>query len=199
MLALLPVFGLFGCGGGKKYTSDDVVLINTAYYGTEMNPVYSFALKKEKDGWLFSADCLVGRQKDHYTSFGSFPITAEDAEAFLHIICEDGEIEKLYKHRDPIRIFRSSDAPARSSGMTFSDGNTIEKETMLGDRRLTISMRLPTGIMRRLKVQQTLRQIQQRTEYHHIKARKAKNKPTLSEKGGKLWPINVRSVVRTSI
>ena len=136
MFALLPVFGLFGCGGGKKYTFDDIVLINTAYYGTEMNPVYSFALKKEKDGWLFSADCLVGRQKDHYTSFGSFPITAEDAEAFLHIICEDGEIEKLYKHRDPIRIFRSSDAPARSSGMTFSDGNTIEKETMLGDRAL---------------------------------------------------------------
>ena len=136
MFALLPVFGLFSCGGGKKYTSDDVVLINTAYYGTEMNPVYSFALKKEKDGWLFSADCLVGRQKDHYTSFGSFPITAEDAEAFLHIICEDGEIEKLYKHRDPIRIFNSSDAPTRSSGMTFSDGKTIEKETMLGDRAL---------------------------------------------------------------
>ncbi len=101
-----------------------------------MNPVYSFALKKEKDGWLFSADCLVGSQKDHYTSFGSFPITAEDAEAFLHIICEDCEIEKLYKRRNPIRIFRSSDAPARSSGMTFSDGSTIEKETMLGGRAL---------------------------------------------------------------
>lgn len=48
VFVLLPVFGLFGCGGGKKYTSDDVVLINTAYYGTEMNPVYSFALKKRK-------------------------------------------------------------------------------------------------------------------------------------------------------
>ena len=35
VLALLPIFGLFGCGGSKKYTSDDVVLINTAYYGTE--------------------------------------------------------------------------------------------------------------------------------------------------------------------
>ena len=136
VFALLPVFGLFGCGGGKKYTSDDVVLINTAYYGTEMNPVYSFALKKEKDGWLFSADCLVGSQKDHYTSFGSFPITAEDAEAFLHIICEDGEIERLCRYRDPVRIFRSSDASARSSGMTFSDGNTTEKKTMLGDRAL---------------------------------------------------------------
>ncbi len=137
MFALLPVFGLFGCGGSKKYTSDDVVLINTAYYGTERNPVYSFALKKEKDGWLFSADCLVGSLKDHYTSFGSFPITAEDAEGFLRIICEDCEIEKLYKHRDPIRIFRRSDAQVRSSGMTFSDGNTIEKETMLGDRALS--------------------------------------------------------------
>ena len=136
MFALLPVFGLFGCGGSKKYTSDDVVLINTAYYGTEMNPVYSFALKKEKDGWLFSADCLVGSQKDHYTSFGSFPITVEDVEAFLHIICEDGEIEKLYKHRNPIRIFSSSDAPARSSGMTFSDGNRVEKETALGSRAI---------------------------------------------------------------
>ena len=54
VFALLPVFGLFGCGEGEKYTSDDVVLINTAYYGTEMNPVYSFALKKEKDGWTLS-------------------------------------------------------------------------------------------------------------------------------------------------
>ena len=136
VFALLPVFGLLGCGGSKKYTSDDLVLINTAYYGTEMTPVYSFALKKEKDGWLFSADCLVGSQKDHYTSFGSFPITAEDAEGFLHILCEDGEIERLWRYRNPVRIFSGSDAPARSSGMTFSDGNTIEKETMLGDRAL---------------------------------------------------------------
>ena len=136
VFALLSVFGLFGCGGSKRYTSDDVVLINTAYYGTEMNPVYSFALKKENDGWLFSADCLVGGQKDHYTSFGAFPITAEDAEGFLRILCEDGETERLCRYRNPIRIFGSTDAPARSSGMTFSDGNTIEKETMLGDRAL---------------------------------------------------------------
>ena len=136
VFALLPVFGLFGCGGGKKYTSDDVVLINTAYYGTEMNPVYSFALKKEKDGWLFSADCLVGSQKDHYTSFGSFPITAEDAEGFLRIIREDGETERLCRYRNPIRIFNKSDAPARSSGMTFSDGNRVEKETALGSRAI---------------------------------------------------------------
>lgn len=48
VFVLLSVFGFFGCGGSKGYTSDDIVLINTAYYGTEMNPVYSFALKKEK-------------------------------------------------------------------------------------------------------------------------------------------------------
>ena len=136
VFALLPVFGLFGCGGSKKYTSDDVVLINTAYYGTEMNPVYSFALKKEENGWVFSADCLVGSQKDHYASFSSFPMTVEDMEDFLRIIREDDEIEKLYKHRDPIRFFHTSDTPARSSGMTFSDGYSIEKETTLGDRAL---------------------------------------------------------------
>lgn len=136
MFALLPVFGLFGCGGSKKYTSDDVVLINTAYYGTEMKPVYSFALKKEKDGWLFSADCLVGSQKNHYTSFGSFPITEEDAEGFLLILREDGETEGLCRYRNPIRIFNRSDVPTRRSRMTFSDGNTVEKETMLGDRAL---------------------------------------------------------------
>ncbi len=136
VFALLPILGLFGCGGGKRSTADDVVLINTAYYGTEMDPVYSFALKKEKDGWSFSADCLVGRQKEHYTSFGPFPITAEDAEGFLRILCEDGEIERFCRYRDPLRIFRRSDAPARRSGMTFSDGNTIEKETALGDRAL---------------------------------------------------------------
>ena len=136
VLALLPIFGLFGCGGSKNYTADDIVLINTVYYGTEMNPVYSFALKKEKDGWLFSADCLVGKQKDHYTSFGSFPITAEDAEGFLRIIREDGETERLFRYRNPIRIFNKSDAPARSSEMTFSDGKRVERETELGGRAL---------------------------------------------------------------
>ena len=128
--------GLFGCSGGEKYSADDIVLINTAYYGTERDPVYSFALEKEEDGWFFSADCLVGNQKDHYTSFSSFPISAEDAEELLRIIREDGETEKLYRRRNPIRFFRISDAPARSSAMSFSDGNTIEKETMLGDRAL---------------------------------------------------------------
>lgn len=136
VFALLPVFGLFGCSGSGKYTADDIVLINTAYYGTGWNPVYSFALKKEEDCWFFSADCLVGNQKEHYTSFSSFPITAEDAEDFLRIIREDGEIERLWKHRNPKRFFHISDVPARSSGMTFSDGNTIEKETMFGDRAL---------------------------------------------------------------
>ena len=43
--------------------------------------------------------------------------------------------------------------------------------------------------MRRLKVQQTLRRIQQRTEQHPAKAGKLKNKPTMSEKGGELWLI----------
>lgn len=135
-VALLPVFGLFGCCGSKKYTAGDIVLINTAYYGSGRNPVYSFALKKEEGCWFFSADCPVGNQKEHYTSFASIPITSEDAEDFLRIICEDGEIERLYKHRNPIRLFHISDAPARSSGITFSDGNTIEKETPLGDRVL---------------------------------------------------------------
>ena len=136
VFALLPVFGLFGCGGNKKYTADDIVLINTVYYGSERNPVYSFALKKDEDCWLFSADCLVGEQKEHYTSFSAFPITAEDAKDFFRIICEDREIEKLYKYRNPIRFFHISDTPSRSSAMTFSDGYTIEKETAIGNRAL---------------------------------------------------------------
>ena len=136
VFALLPVFGLFGCGGCEKYTANDLVLIHTVYYGTERNPVYCFALKKDENGWLFSADCLVGEEKEHYTSFESFPIPAEDAAELLQIVSEEGEIERLYKHRNPIRFFHISDAPTRSLGMTFSDGNTIEKETMLGDRAL---------------------------------------------------------------
>ena len=136
VFALLPVFGLFGCGGSEMYTANDLVLIHTVYYGTERNPVYCFALKKDENGWLFSADCLVGEEKEHYTSFESFPIPAEDAAELLQIVSEEGEIERLYKHRNPIRFFHISDAPTRSLGMTFSDGNTIEKETMLGDRAL---------------------------------------------------------------
>lgn len=136
MLALLPVFGLLGCGESKKHTADDLVLIHTVYYGTERNPVYCFALKKEENGWLFSADCLVGEQKEHYTSFAAFPVPAEDAAGFLQIISEDSEIERLYKHRDPIRFFHISDVPTRSLGMTFSDGSAMEKDTELGDRAL---------------------------------------------------------------
>lgn len=136
VLAFLPIFGLFGCGGNKKYTIDDIVLVHTGYYGMESNPVYSFAMRKEEDNWVFSASCRVGSNKDHYTSFSSFPITDEDAQGFLQIIREDGEIERLFKYRNPIRIFHISDAPARSFGMTFSDGNSIEKKTKPGDRAL---------------------------------------------------------------
>ena len=39
ILSLL--LGLFGCGGNKKYTVDDIVLVHTVYYGMESNPVYS--------------------------------------------------------------------------------------------------------------------------------------------------------------
>ena len=134
ILSLL--LGLFGCGGNKKYTIDDIVLVHTGYYGMESNPVYSFAMRKEEDNWVFSASCRVGSNKDHYTSFSSFPITDEDAQGSLQIIREDGEIERLFKYRNPIRIFHISDAPARSFGMTFSDGNSVEKETRLGDRAL---------------------------------------------------------------
>lgn len=104
--ACIPAdFGLLGCGESEKFTADDLVLIHAVYYGTERNPVYCFALKKEENGWLFSADCLVGEQKEHYASFESFPIPAEDAAGFLQIISEDGEIKKLYRHRNPIRFF----------------------------------------------------------------------------------------------
>ena len=136
MLALLPVFGLFGCGGSKKHTADELLMLNTVYYGTARDPVYAFALKKEENGWLFSADCLVGEQKEHYASFESFPVPAEDAAGFLQIISEDGEIKKLYRHRNPIRFFHISDVPACSLGMTFSDGSTMEKEAILGDRAI---------------------------------------------------------------
>ena len=136
VLAFLPIFGLLGCGESEKFTADDLVLIHTVYYGTERNPVYCFALKKEENGWLFSADCLVGEQKEHYTSFESFPIPAEDAAGFLQIISEDGEIERLKKHRDPIHFFHSSDAPARMTQMTFSDESTVEKEAAMGERVL---------------------------------------------------------------
>lgn len=136
MSILSLLLGLFGCGGNKKYTIDDIVLVHTGYYGMESNPVYSFAMRKEEDNWVFSASCRVGSNKDHYTSFSSFPITDEDVQGFLQIIREDGEIERLFKYRNPIRIFHISDAPARSFGMTFSDGNSIEKKTKPGDRAL---------------------------------------------------------------
>ena len=56
ILSLL--LGLFGCGGNKKYTIDDIVLVHTGYYGMESNPVYSFAMRKEEDNW-FSPQAVV--------------------------------------------------------------------------------------------------------------------------------------------
>ena len=85
---------------------------------------------------MYTDVCLVGEQKEHYASFESFPVSAEDAAGFLQIISEDGEIKKLYKHRNPIRFFHISDVPARSLGMTFCDGSTMEKDAELGDRAL---------------------------------------------------------------
>ena len=134
VLSLLS--GLFGCGGNKKYTVDDIVFIHTVYYGMESNPVYSFTMRKEEDNWVFSAKCLVGNNKEHYASFASFPITDEDTQGFLRVIREDGEIERLFKYRNPIRIFHIPDAPVRSFGMTFSDGNSVDKETRPGNRAL---------------------------------------------------------------
>ena len=136
MSAVFTVSALFGCGGSRKYTVDDIIAFHTSCCGTESNPVYAFALRKQDENWLFSASCWVKSREDCYTSFSSFPIPTEEAEKFLEIIREEDEIRRLRKYRNPIRIFNAADAPMRSSGMTFSDGNTTEKETMLGDRAL---------------------------------------------------------------
>lgn len=134
--AFLLFSGIFGCSGNNEYTVDDIVFIHAAYYAAESNPVYSFALRKEKACWLFSADCRVGNQKERYVSFSSFPIPSEEANEFLAIIRDEGEIKRLRKHRNPIRIFQIPDAPMRSFGMTFSDGTEVNKETAIGNKAL---------------------------------------------------------------
>ena len=98
--------------------------------------MYSFSLQKQDENWLFSASCYVGEEKEHYTSFSSFLLPFEDAEGFLEIIRKEGEIKRLRRCRGPIRLFSVSDAPMCSSGMTFTDGSSIEKETTCGDKAL---------------------------------------------------------------
>lgn len=134
MSAVFTVSALFGCGGSRKYTVDDIISFHTSYYGMASNPVYAFALRKQDENWLFSASCWVKSREDCYTSFSSFPIPTEEAEEFLEIIREEDEIRRLRKYRNPIRIFNAADAPMRSSGMTFTDGNSIDKETELCGR-----------------------------------------------------------------
>ena len=137
IVSVLSMFsGLFGCSGSKKYTADEVVSFYTSYSGMERYPVYSFALRKEDENWLFSASCYVGSRKEHYASFSSVQIPPEDAEGFLEIILEEGEIKRLRKYREPIHFFHISDAPMRISGMTFTDGSSIDKETAFGDKTL---------------------------------------------------------------
>ena len=134
VLSLL--LGLLGCSGNKKYTADEVRSFFTSYYGTGRYPVYSFSLQNQDENWLFSASCYVGEEKEHYTSFSSFLLPFEDAEGFLEIIRKEGEIKRLRRCRGPIRLFSVSDAPMCSSGMTFTDGSSIEKETTCGDKAL---------------------------------------------------------------
>ena len=136
MSVFLVVSGLFGCESSKKHTVDDIISLHTSYYGMESNPVYSFALLKQDESWLFSAICYLKSREDYYTSFSFFPIPTEEAEEILEIIREEGEIERLRKYRNPIRIFHIAAAPTRSSGMTFTDGNSIDKETELCDRAI---------------------------------------------------------------
>lgn len=137
IVSVLSLFlGLLGCSGNKKYTADEVRSFFTSYYGTGRYPVYSFSLQKQDENWLFSASCYVGEEKEHYTSFSSFLLPFEDAEGFLEIIRKEGEIKRLRRCRGPIRLFSVSDAPMCSSGMTFTDGSSIEKETTYGDKAL---------------------------------------------------------------
>lgn len=136
MSAVFTVSALFGCGGSRKYTVDDIISFHTSYYGMASNPVYAFVLRKQDENWLFSASCWVKSREDYYTSFSSFPIPTEEAEKFLEIIREEDEIRRLRKYRNPIRFFHIADEPMRSSRMTFTDGNSIEKETKLCDRAI---------------------------------------------------------------
>lgn len=134
MSAVFTVSALFGCGGSRKYTVDDIIAFHTSCCGMESNPVYAFALRKQDESWLFSASCWVKSREDCYTSFSSFPIPTEEAEKFLEILREEDELGRLRKYRNPIRIFNAADAPMRSSGITFTDGNSIDKETELCGR-----------------------------------------------------------------
>ena len=136
MSVFLVISGLFGCESGKKQTVDDIISFHTSYYGMASNPVYAFALRKQDENWLFSASCRVKSREDYYTSFSFFPIPTEEAEEFLEIIREEDEIGRLRKYRNPIRIFNAADTPTRCSGMTFTDGNSIDKETELCDRAI---------------------------------------------------------------
>lgn len=145
------VSALFGCGGSRKYTVDDIIAFHTSCYGMESNPVYAFVLRKQDENWLFSASCWVKSREDYYTSFSSFPIPTEEAEKFLEIIREEDEIRRLRKYRNPIRFFHIADEPMRSSGMTFTDGNSIEKRPSFATGLLTACATLPTDIMKPLK------------------------------------------------
>ena len=83
MSVFLVVSGLFGCESSKKHTVDDIISLHTSYYGMESNPVYSFALRKQDENWLFSASCNLKSREDYYTSFSCFPIPTEEAEEIL--------------------------------------------------------------------------------------------------------------------
>lgn len=49
MSAVFTVSALFGCGGSRKYTVDDIISFHTSYYGMASNPVYAFVLRKQDE------------------------------------------------------------------------------------------------------------------------------------------------------
>lgn len=136
MLALvtLLLFGAAGCGRigrGVPGQVDEIVSFYTSSYGMSRTPVYAFALYKEEGGWFFSATCYIAGETNHFTSFGSFPIPAGDAEGVLAVLREEGEIARLARYRKPFltRLLRIDDAPSHCSGMTFADSSRLERDT----------------------------------------------------------------------
>lgn len=137
---LFPLLsGLFACGSSHPYTNEanDIISFSTSSQGMSRTPNYVFSLQKKEGEWFFSAACYAA---DHRTSFTAFPISAQDAEGFLEILREEGEIRRLRKYREPLLtlLFKSQirDGKTYYSAMTFGDASKLEKDTRICARAL---------------------------------------------------------------
>lgn len=122
MTALLC--GLFGCGRTeniREHALDDLTAVSISCAEMDRCYSYSFLMRRERDTWLFDADCFT-QAFEAETQLKDVPVSSEIAERLL-VLVEDNE---LIAHAESYSVGKrlldaASDGSAYAMCLSFSD------------------------------------------------------------------------------